>query len=427
MAYTNSNTGGKSNNVKLAKRTQLIAPSATMAMDALAKDMVRQGIDVISFGVGEPDFETPENVREAARQAIESGKTRYTPAGGIHELKVAVQAQFLAENGLDYDVDEIMITVGAKHALYNLMQVLLNPGDEVIVFAPYWVSYIEQIRLAGATPVVVETTIEDRFVPRQDALMAAISPKTKMIVLNSPSNPTGAVCHKKDLEIIADVALKHNLVVVSDEIYQPFIYGTDEKKDATISPNEEKHVSIASLSPEMKRKTFVVHGVSKSHAMTGWRIGWVAGDKEAIQAMTSLQSHCTSNPSSVSQWAALEAITGPQDQMHQMVKEFAARREYLVGRVRGLSGATCALPEGAFYVFPHVEDIFGATYNGKTINSSADLCQLLLHEAHVSFVPGSAFGAEGYVRISYATSMDNIKRGLDRVERVWNVLQKGPN
>lgn len=398
--------------MKLAQRTSWIAPSATMAMDAAAKEMQRQGINVISFGVGEPDFDTPDNVKEAAYRAIKDGKTKYTPASGIHELKVAIQQRFALDNNLSYDLDQIMVTVGAKHALYNVTQVLLDPGDEVIIPAPYWVSYVEQVRVTGATPVVIQTTAENGFRMTAQQLEAAITPKTKMIMLNSPSNPTGAVYRREELQAVADIAVKHGLIVVSDEIYQPFIYGG------------ERHTSIAELGDDIKALTLIVHGVSKSHAMTGWRIGYVAGDAKVIKAMTSLQSHSTSNPTSVAQWAAIEALTGPQDAMKQMVQEFVKRRDYLVERLRALPGVTCDVPDGAFYVFPRIDSVFGRSYDGVTIRTSEDLCQLLLRKAHVSIVPGSAFGAEGYFRISYATSMENIKTGMDRVEEVWHALHK---
>lgn len=381
-----------------------------MAMDAAAKEMLRQGIDVISFGVGEPDFDTPDNVKAAAIKAIEEGRTKYTPASGIHELKVAIQQKLARDNQLEYGIDQISVNVGAKHALYNITQVLCDPGDEVIIPAPYWVSYVEQVRVTGATPVIVETTEENGFRVTADQLREAITPRTKAIMLNSPSNPTGAVYRREHLEAIAEVAVEKGIAVISDEIYEPFIYGG------------AKHISIAQLGPEIKALTLVVNGVSKSHAMTGWRIGFVAGDARVIKAINSLQSHSTSNPTSIAQWAAVEALTGPQEPVAQMVAEFVKRREYLVERLRALPGVECAMPEGAFYAFPRVTAAFGKTYGDRKIENSADLCQLLLEEAHVSIVPGSAFGAEGFVRISYATSMANLEKGLDRIERVWRAL-----
>jgi len=397
--------------VKLAQRTGWIAPSATMAMDTRAKEMARQGIDVISFGVGEPDFDTPENVKDAAIKAIQAGKTKYTPASGVHDLKVAIQAKLARDQGLHYDVSEIIVTVGAKHALYGITQVLLDPGDEVIVPAPYWVSYVEQVKVTGAVPVVLETTEATGFRITAEQLKKAITPRTKAIMLNSPSNPTGAVYSREHLEAIAQVAVDAGVVVVSDEIYEPFIY------------EGAKHTSIAEISPAMKELTLIVNGVSKSHAMTGWRIGFVAGNREVIKAIDSLQSHSTSNPTSIAQWAAIEALTGPQEPVHAMVQEFAKRRRYLVDRLRSIPGIECAMPEGAFYVFPKVSAAFGKRYKGKVIASSYDLCEVLLEEGHVSLVPGSAFGSEGYVRISYATSMANLEKGMDRFERIWSALE----
>lgn len=393
--------------VNLAERSSWIAPSATMAMDAAAKEMVRQGIDVISFGVGEPDFDTPENVKEAAIKAMQDGKTKYTPATGVHELKVAIQTKLARDNGLEYGTDEIAVTVGAKHGLYNITQVLCDPGDEVIIPAPYWVSYEEQVKVTGAKPVIIETTEKNGFRMTKEQLQEAITPRTKAIMLNSPSNPTGTVYRREHLEYIAEVSLETGVPVVSDEIYEPFIY------------DGEGHTSIAEISPEMKAQTLIVHGVSKSHAMTGWRIGFVAGDRRVIKALGSLQSHSTSNPASIAQWAAVEALTGPQDSVKNMVAEFAKRREYLVERLRAMPGITCAMPEGAFYAFPRINAAFGKKHGDTVIENSFDLCQKLLEEAHVSIVPGKAFGAEGYVRISYATSMENIKEGMDRFERFW--------
>lgn len=397
--------------VKLAQRTGWIAPSATLAMDTRAKEMARQGIDVISFGVGEPDFDTPENVKEAAIKALRAGKTKYTPASGVHELKVAIQAKLARDQGLHYETSEIIVTVGAKHALYGITQVLCDPGDEVIIPAPYWVSYVEQVKVTGAVPVIIETTEATGFRVTPEQLKKAITPRTKAIMLNSPSNPTGAVYAREHLEPLAQIAVDAGVVVVSDEIYEPFIYGG------------AKHTSIAEISPAVKELTLIVNGVSKSHAMTGWRIGFVAGNREVIKAIDSLQSHSTSNPTSIAQWAAIEALTGSQEPVAEMVREFAKRRDYLVNRLRSVPGVECAMPEGAFYVFPRVSAAFGKRYKGRLIQNSYDLCEVLLEEGHVSLVPGSAFGAEGFVRISYATSMANLEKGMDRFERIWSALE----
>lgn len=352
-------------------------------MDTAAKEMVRRGIDVISFGVGEPDFDTPENVKQAAVKAIEAGRTKYTPAGGIHELKVAIQQKLARDNGLEYGLDQIVVTVGAKHALYNLAQVLLDPGDEVIVPAPYWVSYVEQVRVTGVVPVVVQTRGENGFRLTAEEFRRAITPRTKALILNSPSNPTGAVYRREHLEALAEVAVEHGIAVISDEIYEPFIYGGAQ------------HVSIASLGPEIKALTLVVNGVSKSHAMTGWRIGFIAGDSRVIKAVTSLQSHSVSNPTSIAQYAAIEALTGPQEPVQRMVAEFARRREYLVQRLRALPGVECDMPEGAFYVFPKISAVFGKSLGGRKVTDSASLCQLLLEEGHVSVVPEARSAPRG--------------------------------
>lgn len=397
--------------MRLAQRTSWISPSATLAMDALAKRMRSEGIDVIGFGVGEPDFDTPENVKEAAIAAIRAGFTKYTPAGGTPQLKEAVISKLARDNGLSYDPAEIIITVGAKHALFGAFQVLIDPGDEVIIPAPYWVSYVDQVRLMGGEAVIIEGTEENGFKITAEQVRNAITPKTRALVLNSPSNPTGAVYTRQEIEAIAAVAIEADILIISDEIYEPFIYAN------------EGHVSVPSLSPEVKARTLLIHGVSKSHAMTGWRIGYAAGPSEIIGAMSKIQSHSTSNPTSIAQQAAIEALIGSQDPVRAMVREFARRRNYLVERLRSLPGVRCNLPEGAFYAFPNISAAFGKRVGAKVISNSQDFAELLLQEAHVALVPGSAFGAEGYVRLSYATSMDSLKRGMDRLAEFWSRLE----
>lgn len=395
--------------MELAQRARNISPSPTLAIDALAKQMKADGIDVVGFGAGEPDFNTPEHIRKAAVKAIEDGFTRYTPSGGIPQLKKAIQAKFRRDNQLEYDLDQIVVSVGAKHVLYNLFQVLLDPGDEVIVPAPYWVSYLEQVRLAGGVPVVIPTTEENGFLLTPEQLEAHLTPRTKALVLNSPSNPTGAVYSPEALKALADVLARHpQCVVVSDEIYESLVY------------DHHRHVSIASLHPEVGQRTVVINGVSKAYAMTGWRIGYAAGPKPIIKAMVNLQSHSTSNPTSIAQKAAQAALEGDQSPVETMRQAFDERRRYILQRLQALPGVSCPVPGGAFYVFPRISAIFGKTHNGRTIHSSADLATALLEEVHVALVPGDAFGAEGYVRLSYATSMENIREGLDRIERFWN-------
>lgn len=396
--------------MRLAQRTSRIAPSPTLAIDALAKRMQSEGVDVIGFGVGEPDFDTPQNVKDAAVKAINDGFTKYTPAGGTLQLKKAVASKLERENGLSYDPSEIVIAVGAKHALFNAFQALLDPGDEVIIPAPYWVSYVDQVRLTGAEAVIIDGSEENGFKVTAEQIKQAITAKTRALIINSPSNPTGAVYSQPELSAIAKVAVEADILIVSDEIYEPFIY------------TEAGHVSVPSLGPEVKEHTLLIHGVSKSHAMTGWRIGYAAGPKEIISAMTSIQSHSTSNPTSIAQQAAVEALLGSQEPVREMVREFARRREYLVDRLRSIPGVRCLMPEGAFYAFPNISAAFGRRLGDQEIRDSGDFARLLLEEAHVALVPGSAFGAEGYVRLSYATSMRNLEVGMDRLAAFWSRL-----
>ncbi|HSA78674.1 MAG TPA: pyridoxal phosphate-dependent aminotransferase, partial [Nitrospirota bacterium] len=377
---------------------------------AKAKAMKAQGIDVVDFGVGEPDFDTPENVKEAAKRAIQAGFTKYTPASGTDELKEAVVEKFKKDNGLSYERSQVLISCGAKHSLYNIAEALFDPGDEVIIPSPYWVSYPDQVILNDATPIIVETTEDERFKLSAKKLENAVTHKTKAVVLNSPSNPTGLAYDKKTLEEIAAVAVKHKLYVISDEIYEKLIY------------DGFQHFSIASLGPEIKDLTIVVNGVSKSHAMTGWRIGYAAGPQDVITAMANIQSQSTSNPTSISQKAAVEALRGPQDFIQVMNTEFDKRRKYMVERLNRITGMSCLMPVGAFYAFPRVFPLFGKSVNGKLIRNSSDLAAYLLEEAKVALVSGDAFGADAYMRLSYATSMEIIVKGLDRIERAVNKL-----
>ena len=394
----------------IAKRARAIKPSPTLATAAKAKAMKAQGIDVVDFGVGEPDFDTPENVKQAGIKAIQSGFTKYTPAGGTDELKEAVLEKFKRDNGLQYDKSQVLVSCGAKHSLYNIAEALFDPGDEIIIPSPYWVSYPDQVLLNDALPVIVETTEAEGFKLSAEKLEQAITKKTKALVLNSPSNPTGLAYDKKALEDIAALAVKHNMYVISDEIYEKLIY------------DGFTHTSIASLGREIKDLTIVVNGVSKSHAMTGWRIGYAAGPKEIITAMANIQSQSTSNPSSISQKAAVEALRGPQDFIRTMNVEFDKRRKYMVERLNKIKGVSCLMPVGAFYAFPRISSLFGKSLNGKVIKNSADLATLLLEEAKVALVSGDAFGADAYIRLSYATSLDIIHKGLDRIENLVNML-----
>ncbi|MEN6520231.1 MAG: pyridoxal phosphate-dependent aminotransferase [Armatimonadota bacterium] len=389
----------------ISDRARSVKPSPTLAITAKANKMKAEGIDVISFGAGEPDFGTPENIKDAAIAAIKSGFTRYTASSGIDALKSAIVNKLAADNNLHYLKSQIIVSNGAKHSIYNAMLALVNPGDEVIVPTPYWVSYPDQVRLAEGTPVHLVTNEVNGFVATAEMIEQAITPNTRMLILNSPSNPTGGVYSRSELQDIADLAVAKNIYVLSDEIYEKIIYDGRE------------HVSIASLGAEIKKLTVTVNGLSKSHAMTGWRIGYAAADEEIIRAMTRIQDHSTSNAVSFVQKAAVEALKGPQDALRKMVAEFDKRRKVIVGRLCSIPGIGCATPGGAFYVFPNVTGLFGKTWDGGTITGAESLTEYLLEEAKVALVPGTGFGAPNYMRLSYATSMEAIVKGLDRIEK----------
>jgi len=391
--------------VSLSKRAELITSSPTLAITARAKAMRAEGIDVIGFGAGEPDFDTPSHIKEAAKRALDEGFTKYTPVSGIEELKKAICQKLKKENSLDYRTSEIIVSCGAKHCLYNALQVLCQEGEEVILPAPYWVSYIEQIKLAGARPVLVETGEESGFKIFPSELKRAITSKTKLFLLNSPNNPTGAVYSKEELEALAEILKKEGIYVISDEIYERIVY------------DDVKHTSIASLGPEIKKLTVLVNGVSKTYSMTGWRIGYAAGGEEIIKAMANLQSHSTSNPTSIAQKAALTAICGKEKSLEEMLFEFRKRRDYMLNRIKEIPGVSCLKPQGTFYLFVNISSLLRRKYNNQTIENSLILTELLLSEAKVAVVPGSAFGADDYLRLSYATSMDNIVEGLARIKK----------
>ena len=397
--------------MRLSKKTYSVKPSPTLAIDAKAKSLKASGVDVISFGVGEPDFDTPENIKEAAIKAIRSGFTKYTPVGGTDELKTAIIEKLKKDNGLIYEKNEIIVSCGAKHCLYNIAEALYDAGDEVILPAPYWVSYPDQIVLNSAAPVIVKTDEGNAFKITPEILEANLSKKTKALILNSPSNPTGLAYDRKSLEAIAEIAVKHDFYIISDEIYEKLIYDGFE------------HVSIASLGDEIKQRTIVVNGISKSYAMTGWRIGFAAGPKDIINAMTNIQSQSTSNPASISQKAAVEALTGTQNFIPKMVSEFDKRRKYMVEKLNSIKGVSCIKPVGAFYAFPNVSSYYGRSFKDNLIKSSMDLSAYLLDEAKVAVVPGAAFGDDRYIRLSYATSMENIQKGLDRIESALSNLK----
>jgi aspartate aminotransferase len=387
-----------------------LAPSPTLAMQARAKAMRAQGIDVISFGAGEPDFDTPQRIKDAAIRALERGQTKYTEVGGIPELRAAVCQKLRRDHGLDYAPDEVTVSCGAKHTLFNIFMALVNPGDEVLIPSPFWVSYPEQVRLLGGAPVAVPTPESTGFDLDPAALARAVTPRTKMIVLDSPGNPTGAVFSAEALARVATLALERGLWVVSDECYEALTY-------------EGRHVSIASLSPEIKARTIVVNTCSKSYAMTGWRIGYAAGPRPVIKGMTDVQSQVTSNPTSIAQWAAVEALSGPQDEVAKMAGEFDRRRRVIVDGLNAISGVRCVMPKGAFYAFPNVSGLFGKRTKTGLLAGSADVCAFLLDEARVATVAGVDFGSDAHIRLSYATGLDTIKEGLSRMDAAVRSLR----
>ncbi|MDU5079946.1 pyridoxal phosphate-dependent aminotransferase [uncultured Tissierella sp.] len=393
-------------NFNLSAKGLRIAPSITLEITAKAKAMKDSGIDVISFGAGEPDFNTPENIQQEGIRAIKEGLTRYTPASGIVELKKAVCEKFKIDNGLEYKPSNIIISSGAKHSIHNALMAILNPGDEVIFATPYWVSYPELVRLADGVPVYIETKEENDFKFNVDDLNKVLTDKTKAIILNSPSNPTGSIYTEEELRAIAEWAVKNNIFVISDEIYEKLIY------------DDNKHVCIASFNEDIKRLTILINGMSKSHAMTGWRIGYAAAHEEIIKVMSNIQSHATSNPCSISQYASVVGLTGDQNSVEEMKKHFVERRNYMADTINSIKGLSCRKPQGAFYIMVNFTQLLGKTIKGHAINSSMDFANLLLDEGKVAVVPGIAFGDDKYVRLSYATSMENIKNGLERIKQI---------
>ncbi|HBL24058.1 MAG TPA: aspartate aminotransferase [Deltaproteobacteria bacterium] len=395
----------------LSGRAASLKPSPTLAISAKEKALKAQGIDIAGFGAGEPDFDTPAHIKEAAIKAINDNFTRYTPVTGIDPLKDAIIEKFNRDNGLSYKREEIIVSCGGKHSLYNLFQALFQEGDEVIVPAPFWVSYPPMIELAGGTPVIVETREEDDYQITGKLLEKYLTPKTKAIILNYPSNPVGSVFYRENLEAIGRLALERGFFLISDEIYEKLVY------------DEYNHVSIASMDNAFKEKTIICHGVSKTYAMTGWRIGYSAGPAAIIKAMGNIQSQSTSNPTSISQMAALEALGGKQDFISTMVAEFKKRKDFLVSSLREIEGVTCYDPRGAFYVFPNFNVVLGRKYKGRVVDSSTALTEILLDEFHTAVVPGIEFGKEGYLRLSFATSMDVIKKGVERIKKAVASLE----
>jgi len=390
--------------ITVSKKISNIAPSMTLAVDAKLKQMIADGVKVYGFGAGEPDFDTPKYIRDAAVYAIEKGFTRYTAAQGTMDLRKAICAKLERENDLKYEPNQIIASSGAKHSLSNTFSAILNPGDEVILPTPYWVSYTEIIKLNDGIPVLVSTQKENNFKMTKDELKNAITPKTKAILVNTPCNPTGAVYTEQELKDIAEVAVENNLFVVADEIYERLTY------------DGKKQVSIASLGKEIKDLTIVVNGMSKTYAMTGWRLGYAAANEKIVKSMSSVQSHAVSHPSSITQYASAIALNGPQDDVKKMIQEFEKRRIYMYEKINSIEGLSCIKPEGAFYVFVDISNYIGKQLCGVKLNSSLEFSQTMLEKGHVAVIPGAAFGADNYIRLSYATSIEVIKNGLDTFE-----------
>lgn len=396
--------------MKLAARVSRIAPSPTLAMAATAKAMAAQGLDIVDFSTGEPDFDTPEPVKAAAEAAIRAGFTKYTPSSGIDELRGAIVEKFQTELGVRYERSQILVSCGAKHSLYNLAEALLEAEDEIIIPTPYWVSYSDQALLNDATPILMPTKEDEGYAVRPAELERLITPKTKAILVNSPCNPTGATYDRRTLEQIAAVAIRHDLIVISDEIYEKVLY------------DGASHVSIASLGPEIAARTVIINGVSKAYAMTGWRIGYAAGPKELITAMANIQSQSTSNPCSIAQKAAVAALRLGEPFTLKMVEEFSRRRKTIVDGLNNIPGVTCSMPRGAFYAFPNISGLLGKRGPSGMLKTPSEMANYLLNDAHIAVVPGEPFGSHDHLRLSYATSMTNIIRGLERLGQAFAKL-----
>lgn len=390
---------------EVSRIAEAVRASTTLAVDSLAKQMKADGLDVVGFGTGEPDFNTPDNINMAGIKAICDGKTKYTPAAGIIPLRKAIAQRLKDDCGLDYDYTQIVVASGAKHSVYIALAAITNPGDEIIIPAPFWVSYYEMVRMVGGTPVIVEAGEAQDFKITAEQLENAITDKTKCLMLNNPSNPTGMIYSADELRALADVCVKHDLYILADEIYYQLIYDGIE------------FTSIASLSEDIKERTLLINGVSKSYAMTGWRVGYCAANKTLAKIMSNFLSHSTGAPSTISQWASVEALSGPQDGIEAMRLEFLKRRDYIVERINAIPGVSCIRPNGAFYVMMNIEKLIGRTLGGKLIENDDDFAVALLEKALVAVVPCSGFGMKNFVRWSYAASMENIQKGLDRLEK----------
>ena len=394
----------------LTKRIQAIAPSMTLELTGKVAEMRRQGIDVIAYNLGEPDFGTPEHICQAAMEAIRSQKTKYTAVPGIEELREAICEKLERDNQVSYTPRQICVGTGAKQPLVNAVLALCQPGDEVLVPTPCWVSYLEMVKLSGAVPVLVPNLEENGFALNLEGIRAAITPRTKAILINTPNNPTGAVYSKNDLTSLAELACRHDFYIISDEVYEKLIYG------------DTNHFCVASLSKEVQERCIIINGFSKAYSMTGWRIGYAAGNPELIKGMSALQGHTTSNACSIAQYAALEALRGPQDDVETMRREFERRRDFLQERLNAMEGIRCVGADGAFYLMPNVTSFYGRTWKGTRIRDSFDLAAFLLDEARITVVPGAAFEAPDHLRISYSNSMENLMTGMDRMEEALKKL-----
>ena len=397
--------------MELSNKAKKINPSITLEITAKAKELKEAGINVVSFGAGEPDFNTPKNIIDVAVKAMEEGKTKYTPTSGILELRKAICSKFKEDNKLNYKPSQIVVSTGAKQSLANAFMAILNEGDEVIIPIPYWVSYPELVKLAGGEPIYVNTKKENDYKYTIDDLKEVLTNKTKAILLNSPNNPTGSIYTENELLEIANFAKENNLIIISDEIYEKLIY------------DNKKHISIASLNEDAYNRTIVINGLSKSYAMTGWRVGYSASSEEIAKLMVAVQSHVTSNINSISQYAAVEALTGPQESIKDMIKEFEKRRNYMVDRISKINGLSYIKPSGAFYIMVCVSEFYGKKINDKFINCSLEFSKSILEEEKVAVIPGIAFGLDEYIRLSYATSLDIIEEGLNRLEKYLNKLK----
>jgi aspartate aminotransferase len=395
----------------ISHRATAVGDSITLQIGALAKQMKAEGKNVLSFSQGEPDFDTPESIKSAGIEAIQQGKTKYTAASGIPELKQAIIAKLKRDQGLDYRMDNILVSCGAKHSIFNANMALINPGDEVIIPAPYWVSYPDQVVLAGGVPVVVGTSMESGFKITPEQLQKAVTNKSKILILCTPSNPTGMMYSEEELSALAEIVVRNNLIVYSDEIYEKLAYGG------------KKHFSIAQISEELEQRTVVINGVSKAYSMTGWRIGYMAAANSIIKAAGKIQAQSTSNPTTSSQWASIYALNETDKDVRKMTAEFNKRREYMVSALNAIPGMSCLMPDGAFYAFANIQSFFGKSSASGKLVDSASFCNNLLQEQNIATVPGSGFGAEGFIRLSYSTSMADIEEGIERISHWLKTLK----